>query len=149
MRLLPLSTNSTSRSRQGQEADGLYLFLVVTGVRHAVPVGATIRSGARRPAKYRGGCAAGISIEGGHLLIEQTILIRPAGPAAGRLTPRKVLQDVCLERRRRDNGQCDPNPLAVKEEEPFVVRAIAPPTLPPKWFMVARGWWFPGFALVK
>ena len=27
--------------------------------------------------------------------------------------------------------------------------AIGPPTLPPKWFTVAPGLWFPGVALVK
>ena len=45
------------------DADGLHLLVVVAGVRDALPVGATIPGGAERTAKYRGGCAAGISIE--------------------------------------------------------------------------------------
>ena len=40
--------------------------------------------------------------------------------------PRKLLQDVCLERRtgnnrRRDDGQCDPHPFTIEEEEQLVV----------------------------
>src|SRR5580698_8434817 len=64
------------------DPDGLHLFVVVAGVRDALPVGATIPGGAKRAAKYRGGCAAGVSVEGEHLLIEQAVFIRIAGPAA-------------------------------------------------------------------
>ncbi len=30
-----------------------------------------------------------------------------------------------------------------------LLRLIGPPRLPPKWFTVERGFWFPGVALVK
>src|SRR6202035_1025790 len=108
------------------ETDGLDLLVVVAGVRDALPVGATIPGGAKRAAKYRRGCPAGIAVEVEHPLIEQTVLIRIARPAAGYLPPRKLLQDVCLKRRagndrRRDNGKCDPHPFTIKEEEQFVV----------------------------
>src|SRR5271170_2179237 len=90
------------------ETDGLDLLVVVAGVRDALPVGATIPGAAQRTAKYRRRCAAGISVEVEHLLIEQTVLIRTAGPAPGCLPPRKLLQDVRLKRctgnnRRRDD----------------------------------------------
>src|ERR1039458_4991493 len=104
----------------------LHLLVVVAGVRNALPVRATVTGAAKREAKYRRGCAAGISIELEHLLIEQTILIR-VGPAAGCLTPRKLLQDVLLEcrsgdDRRRYDGQCDPHPFAVEKEKQLVAR---------------------------
>jgi len=109
------------------ETDGLYLLVVVAGVRDALPVGATIPGGAKRATKDCCGCAVCISVEAEHLLIEQTVLIRIAGPTAGCLPPRKLLQDVCLERRtgndrRRDDGQCYPHPFTIKEEEQLVVR---------------------------
>src|ERR1019366_6779873 len=50
------------------DTDSLYLLMVVAGVRNALPVGATIPGGAQRAAKYLGGCAAGISVEGEHLV---------------------------------------------------------------------------------
>src|SRR5271166_238993 len=55
------------------EADGLHLFVVVAGVRNALPVGATLRDWTTED---RGGRAGGVSIESEHLLIKQTSLIR-------------------------------------------------------------------------
>src|SRR5271169_7232936 len=89
------------------ETDGLDLLVVIAGVRDALPVGATIPGGAKRAAKYRRRCAAYISVKVEHLLIEQTGLIRIARPAAGRLPPRKLLQDVRLERRTGNDRRRD------------------------------------------
>src|SRR6202142_3743027 len=72
------------------ETDGLDLLVVVARMRDALPVGATIPGGAKWAAKYCCGCAVGISVEVEHLLIEQTVLVRIAGSAAGCLSPRKL-----------------------------------------------------------
>src|ERR1700730_389255 len=82
-----------------------------------------------RTAKYRERRSVDISVEGKHLLVERYQLWRRLIPRpSDRIGPtqRKLLQDVILKCRgwnssRRDDGQCNPNPLAIKEEEQFVV----------------------------
>src|ERR1039458_8449431 len=86
------------------EADGLHLFMIVAGVRNALPVSTTYRD---RTAEYRDGCTAGISVERKHLLIKRN------------QRRWKLLQDVLLEcgsrnNRRRDDGQRNSHPFAVE-----------------------------------
>jgi len=97
----------------------------VKGKRDVCDMGCAVR--VERTPEHLGRRPAGISVEGKHTLIEQTILIWPAGPAAGWLPHGKMVQDVLLEcrtgnDRRRDNGQCDPHPLTVKKEKQLVAR---------------------------
>src|SRR5208282_5636679 len=114
------------------DTDRLHLLVVVAGVRDALLVGATIPGSAKWTAKYRDGCAAGISIEIEHPLIERAIQLFAT---IGDLSPRKLPQDVLLETqtgndRRRDDRQRDPHPFAVKEKEQLVVHNRAAHTAP-------------------